>query len=217
MTSSRTDRVGEKSYHFHTVILAMGSAARYLGVPGEQRLIGRGVSTCATCDGSFFREHDIAVVGGGDSAMEEAMFLTRFARSVTIIHHRQTFRASKIMLERARTNPKIHFETEVEVAEVLGDRTVSGLRLRDVHRGTTRDLAVTAAFVAIGHDPRNELVKGVVDLTPTGYVEVSHPGTHTSVDGVFAVGDLVDDHYRQAVTAAGTGCRAAIDVERWLG
>ncbi|MDH6286987.1 thioredoxin reductase [Rhodococcus opacus] len=121
------------------------------------------------------------------------------------------------MLERARTNPKIHFETEVEVAEVLGDGTVSGLRLRDVHRGTTRDLAVTAVFVAIGHDPRNELVKGVVDLTPTGYVEVSHPGTHTSVDGVFAVGDLVDDHYRQAVTAAGTGCRAAIDVERWLG
>jgi thioredoxin reductase (NADPH) len=194
-----------------SVILAMGAQARYLNVPGEQQLLGRGVSSCATCDGFFFREQDIAVIGGGDSAMEEATFLTRFARSVTVVHRRDEFRASKIMLERARTNEKIHWRTGVTVAEVLGDGGVSGLGLSD---GSTLD--VTGMFVAIGHDPRSELVRDQVDTDPEGYVLVTAPTTATSVAGVFAAGDLVDRTYRQAVTAAGTGCSAAIDAERWL-
>jgi thioredoxin reductase (NADPH) len=198
------------------VILAMGAAARYLHVPGEQELLGRGVSSCATCDGFFFREQDIAVIGGGDSAMEEATFLTKFARSVTVVHRRDEFRASRIMLDRARDNDKIRFITNSVVVGVEGDTTVTGLRLRDTGTGKESTLAVTGVFVAIGHDPRSELVRDAVDLDPEGYVLVQGNTTHTSLDGVFAAGDLVDHTYRQAVTAAGTGCSAAIDAERWL-
>jgi thioredoxin reductase (NADPH) len=198
------------------VILAMGAAARYLHVPGEQELLGRGVSSCATCDGFFFRDQDIAVIGGGDSAMEEATFLTKFARSVTVVHRRDEFRASRIMLDRARDNDKIRFITNSVVVGVEGDTTVTGLRLRDTGTGKESTLAVTGVFVAIGHDPRSELVRGAVDLDPEGYVLVQGNTTHTSLDGVFAAGDLVDHTYRQAVTAAGTGCSAAIDAERWL-
>jgi thioredoxin reductase (NADPH) len=199
------------TYLARSVILAMGAQARYLNVPGEQALLGRGVSSCATCDGFFFRDQDIAVIGGGDSAMEEAIFLSKFARSVTVVHRRDEFRASKIMLERARDNDKIRWRTGVTIDRVVGDGGVSGLELSD---GATLD--VTGMFVAIGHDPRSELVRGQVDTDEAGYVIVSPPSTATSVDGVFAAGDLVDHTYRQAVTAAGTGCSAAIDVERWL-
>jgi thioredoxin reductase (NADPH) len=205
-----------QTYQARAVILAMGAAARYLHVPGEQELLGRGVSSCATCDGFFFRDQDIAVIGGGDSAMEEATFLTRFARSVTIVHRRDEFRASKIMLNRARSNDKIRFITNHVVVAVEGDTTVSGLRLRNTITGEESQLAVTGVFVAIGHDPRSELVRDAVDVDQDGYVLVKQPTTSTSVDGVFAAGDLVDRSYRQAVTAAGTGCAAAIDAERWL-
>src|SRR5271166_6657463 len=198
------------------VILAMGAAARYLHVPGEQALLGRGVSSCATCDGFFFRDQDIAVIGGGDSAMEEATFLTKFARSVTLVHRREEFRASKIMLNRARANDKIRFLTDKVVTAVEGGTSVTGLRLRDTVTGEETTLAVTGVFVAIGHDPRSGLVRGQVDIDPDGYVLTRGRSTHTSVDGVFAAGDLVDRTYRQAVTAAGTGCSAAIDAERWL-
>ncbi len=194
-----------------SVILAMGAQARYLNVPGEQQLLGRGVSSCATCDGFFFRDQDIAVIGGGDSAMEEATFLTRFARSVTVVHRRDEFRASKIMIERARNNEKIRWRTGVTVEAVLGTGGVSGLSLSD---GSTLD--ITGMFVAVGHDPRSELVRDQVNTDDAGYVQVTAPTTATSVDGVFAAGDLVDRTYRQAVTAAGTGCSAAIDAERWL-
>ncbi|MBB5905712.1 thioredoxin reductase (NADPH) [Actinoalloteichus hymeniacidonis] len=203
-------------YRATAVILAMGAAARYVGVPGEERLLGRGVSSCATCDGFFFRDQDIAVVGGGDSAMEEATFLTRFARSVTIVHRRDEFRASRIMLERARANEKIKWRTNAEVVEALGESSVSGLRLRDTVTGEESVLDVTAMFVAIGHDPRSELVKGQVELDDEGYVRVAERGTATNLTGVFAAGDLVDHTYRQAITAAGSGCSAAIDAERWL-
>jgi len=198
------------------VILAMGAAARYLGVPGEQELLGRGVSACATCDGFFFKNQDIAVIGGGDSAMEEATFLTKFARSVTIVHRREEFRASKIMLERARANDKITFLTSTTVVAVDGDTTVTGLRVRNALTGQESTLAVTGVFIAVGHDPRSELVRGAVDLDAEGYVVVRGRTTATSVDGVFAAGDLVDHAYRQAITAAGSGCAAAIDAERWL-
>ena len=199
-----------------SVILAMGAAARYLGVPGEQELLGRGVSACATCDGFFFKDQDIAVVGGGDSAMEEATFLTRFARSVTLIHRREEFRASKIMLERARTNDKITFLTNTAPIAVEGDTTVTGLRVRDVVTGEESTLPVTGVFIAIGHDPRSELVRGALEVDPDGYVLVRGSSTETSLPGVFAAGDLVDRTYRQAITAAGSGCAAAIDAERWL-
>lgn len=205
-----------ETHHARAVILAMGAAARYLNVPGEQELLGRGVSSCATCDGFFFRDQDIAVIGGGDSAMEEATFLTRFARSVTIVHRRNEFRASKIMLDRAQHNEKIRFVTNHVVDAVDGEATVTGLRLRDAITGEASTLAVTGVFVAVGHDPRSDLVRGAVDLDPDGYVLVQDRTTRTSVDGVFAAGDLVDHTYRQAVTAAGTGCSAAIDAERWL-
>ncbi|MCM6776983.1 thioredoxin-disulfide reductase [Nocardia sp. CDC159] len=208
--------VGGETHRARAVILAMGSAARYLNVPGEQRLLGRGVSACATCDGFFFKGQDIVVVGGGDSAMEEATFLTKFAASVTIVHRREEFRASRIMLERAKANEKIRFITNAEVVEVHGETGVTGLTLRDTTTGETSELAATGLFVAIGHDPRSELVRGQVDLDGEGYVLVKDPTTATSVEGVFAAGDLVDHTYRQAITAAGTGCRAAIDAERWL-
>jgi thioredoxin reductase (NADPH) len=203
--------VDDTTHLARSVVLAMGAQPRYLDVPGEQQLLGRGVSSCATCDGFFFRDQDIAVIGGGDSAMEEATFLTRFARSVTVVHRRDEFRASKIMLERARNNEKIGWRTGVTVDRVLGDGGVSGLELSD---GSTLD--VTGMFVAIGHYPRSELVRGQVDTDAEGYVLVKAPTTATSVDGVFAAGDVVDRTYRQAVTAAGTGCSAAIDAERWL-
>jgi len=212
----KTVTVGDETYAARAVILAMGAAARHLGVPGEEQLIGMGVSTCATCDGFFFRDQDIAVVGGGDSAMEEATFLTRFARTVTLIHRRDEFRASKIMLERARANEKIKFLTNTQVISIEGDPKVSGIRLRNAVTGEESELAVTGVFVAIGHDPRSDLVRGQVDLDPEGYVQVKGRTTSTSIDGVFAAGDLVDHTYRQAITAAGSGCAASIDAERWL-
>ncbi|WP_409435857.1 thioredoxin-disulfide reductase [Mycobacterium sp. SMC-14] len=205
-----------ETHRARAVILAMGAAARYLNIPGEQELLGRGVSSCATCDGFFFRDQDIAVIGGGDSAMEEATFLTRFARSVTLVHRREEFRASKIMLNRARENDKIRFLTNSVPVAVEGEATVTGLRVRDTATGEETTLPVTGVFVAIGHDPRSALVRGAVDLDPDGYVLVQQPGSRTSLEGVFAAGDLVDRTYRQAITAAGTGCAAAIDAERWL-
>ncbi|MGW5920379.1 thioredoxin-disulfide reductase [Nocardia fluminea] len=208
--------VGDETFEAYAVILAMGSAARYLNVPGEQDLLGRGVSACATCDGFFFKGQDIVVVGGGDSAMEEATFLTKFAASVTIVHRREEFRASRIMLERAKANEKIKFQLNSEVVKVNGEKSVTSLTLRDTRTGAESELDATGLFVAIGHDPRSELVKGQVALDGEGYVRVTDPGTATDVAGVFAVGDLVDHTYRQAITAAGTGCRAAIDAERWL-
>jgi thioredoxin reductase (NADPH) len=212
----KTVAVGDEIHQARSVILAMGAAARHLGVPGESDLIGMGVSTCATCDGFFFRDQDIAVIGGGDSAMEEATFLTRFARSVTLIHRRDEFRASKIMLERAKANEKITFLTNTAVTEVEGDPKVTGLRLQDTRTGEDSKLEVTGVFVAIGHDPRSALVAGAVELDDEGYVQVKGRTTSTSLDGVFACGDLVDHTYRQAITAAGSGCSAAIDAERWL-
>ncbi|GGN88182.1 thioredoxin-disulfide reductase [Nocardia rhizosphaerihabitans] len=208
--------VGDETFEAYAIVLAMGSAARYLHVPGEQELLGRGVSACATCDGFFFKGQDIVVVGGGDSAMEEATFLTKFAASVTVVHRREEFRASRIMLERAKANDKIKFRLNAEVVKVNGENSVSSLTLRDTRTGEESELAATGLFVAIGHDPRSELVKGQVALDGEGYVQVSEPGTATDVAGVFAAGDLVDHTYRQAITAAGTGCRAAIDAERWL-
>ncbi len=212
----KTVSANGSTYSARAVIMAMGAAPRYLDIPGEQGLLGRGVSSCATCDGFFFRDQDIAVVGGGDSAMEEATFLTRFARSVTVIHRREHFRSSRIMLERAQQNEKIRFRTNAAVVEVLGEASVTGLRLRDTVTGEQSTLDVTAMFVAVGHDPRSELVREQVTVDGGGYVSVSTGSTATSLDGVFAAGDLVDHTYRQAITAAGTGCSAAIDAERWL-
>jgi thioredoxin reductase (NADPH) len=211
-----TDGEGN-TWSARTVILAMGSAYRELGLPDESRLAGRGVSWCATCDGFFFRDQDIVVVGGGDSAVEEATFLTKFARSVTIVHRRDELRASKIMAERAMSNDKIHFAWNAAVEAIHGEDKVTGVTLRDTATGQTRKLSATGVFVAVGHDPRNELVKGVVDLDAGGYVQVQGRSTLTNVAGVFASGDLVDHTYRQAVTAAGSGCAAALDAERYLG
>ena len=210
-----TDAEGVE-HRARTVILAMGSAYRELGLPDEKRLSGHGVSWCATCDGFFFREQDIAVVGGGDSAVEEATFLTKFARTVTIVHRRDELRASAIMAERAHANPKIRFAWNSAVDAIHGEDKLSGVTLRDTVTGETRELPVTGLFVAIGHDPRNELVKGVVELDAEGYVLVEGRSTRTNVAGVFACGDLVDHTYRQAITAAGSGCAAALDAERFL-
>ncbi|GAA2025752.1 thioredoxin-disulfide reductase [Terrabacter terrae] len=210
-----TDGEG-RVHHARSVILAMGSAYRELGLPREKELSGHGVSWCATCDGFFFRDQDIAVVGGGDSAIEEATFLTKFARTVTIIHRRDALRASKIMAERAQSNDKIRFAWNSEVAQIHGEDKLTGLTLRDTVTGATRELAVTGLFVAIGHDPRNELVTGVVDTDEAGYVLVDGRSTRTNVPGVFACGDLVDHTYRQAITAAGSGCAAALDAEHYL-
>src|SRR5690349_6055092 len=210
-----TDAEGN-TWRAHAVILAMGSAYRELGLPDEKRLSGHGVSWCATCDGFFFRDQDIAVVGGGDSAVEEATFLTKFTRSVTIVHRRDELRASKIMAERAHANPKIRFAWNSAVAATHGEGKRTGVTLRDTVTGETRELPVTGLFVAIGHDPRNELVKGVIELDADGYVLVEGRSTRTNVPGVFACGDLVDHTYRQAITAAGSGCAAALDAERYL-
>jgi thioredoxin reductase (NADPH) len=210
-------RVGETEYRARAVIVATGSAWRPMGVPGESELLGHGVSSCATCDGFFFRGQSIAVVGGGDSAMEEATFLTRFAETVTIIHRRDEFRASKIMAKRALSNPKIRVVWNSVVTEVVGaGGKVAGLRVRDVKTGAESTLDVTGVFVAIGHVPRSELVRGQLALDAAGYVLVDAPSTRTSVAGVFAAGDVVDHTYRQAITAAGTGCAAALDAERYI-
>jgi thioredoxin reductase (NADPH) len=200
----------------HAVILAMGSGYRKLELPNEDRLSGHGVSWCATCDGFFFRDQDIAVVGGGDSAVEEATFLTRFARSVTVIHRRDELRASKIMQDRAFANDKIGFAWNSQVTAINGEEALESVTLTDTETGATRELAVTGLFIAIGHDPRSELVKGQVRLDDEGYVLVDGASTRTNLPGVFASGDLVDHTYRQAVTAAGTGCAAALDAERFL-
>lgn len=203
-------------YQAKTVILATGSAYRELGLANEKRLGGHGVSFCATCDGFFFRGQTIAVVGGGDSAVEEATFLTRFAEKVYLVHRRDELRASKIMIARAEADPKLEFVWNSEVLDILGDEKVSGLRLKNTVDGSESELAVTGLFVAIGHIPRSELVKGQVELDEAGYVKVQGRSTATNLDGVFACGDLVDHTYRQAITAAGSGCAAALDAERWL-
>ena len=213
----KTVTVGSGASHqAKTVILAMGSGYRELGVDNEKRLSGRGVSWCATCDGFFFKGQNIAVIGGGDSAMEEATFLTKFADTVTVVHRRDELRASKIMADRALANDKIQFAWNSEVADVVGDEKVTGLRLRDTATGDEREIDVTGVFVAIGHDPRSELVKGQVDLDAEGYVLTQGRTSLTNLPGVFACGDLVDHTYRQAVTAAGSGCSAALDAERHL-
>jgi thioredoxin reductase (NADPH) len=209
-------KVGDDVHLAKAVIIATGSKYRELGLPNEQKLSGHGVSWCATCDGFFFRDKDIAVVGGGDSAMEEALFLTRFARSVTVVHRRDALRASKIMQDRAFANDKIKFAWNSEVVEILGDDRLTGVRLRDTTTGEQRTLDVTGLFIAIGHDPRTELFDGQLDTDAEGYLVVAAPTTATKLSGVFACGDVVDHTYRQAVTAAGTGCAAALDAERWL-
>jgi thioredoxin reductase (NADPH) len=206
----------DEVYLARTVILATGSGYRELGLADEKRLSGHGVSWCATCDGFFFREKKIVVVGGGDTAMEEATFLTRFGQSVTIVHRRGELRASKIMQERAMSNPKISFEWNSEVSAILGEDRVTGLRLRDTTTGEEREIAADGLFIAIGHEPRSDLFKGQIDLDDEGYVLVDAPSTRTNLDGVFACGDVVDHVYRQAITAAGTGCAAALDAERHL-
>ncbi|URM90977.1 thioredoxin-disulfide reductase [Streptomyces sp. MRC013] len=212
-----TDSTG-REYRTRAVIVATGSGYRKLGLEKEDELSGRGVSWCATCDGFFFRNHDIVVVGGGDTALEEATFLSRYARSVTVVHRRDTLRASKAMQRRAFADPKITFAFEREVAALQGDigTGLTGVTLRDTVTGATEDRAVTGLFIAIGHDPRSELFKGRLALDEAGYVLVDAPSTRTSVPGVFAAGDVVDHVYRQAVTAAGTGCAAALDAERYL-
>jgi thioredoxin reductase (NADPH) len=215
-TPVKTVRTHSLEYTADTVILAMGSAYRKLGIPHEEQLSGHGVSWCATCDGFFFRDKDIAVVGGGDTAMEEATFLTRFAKSVTIVHRRDALRATAIMADRAFANDKIHWAWNSEVVAIHGEGTVTGIRLRDTVTGSERDLPVQGLFIAIGHEPRSDLVKGQVDLDAEGYILTEPGSTKTNLDGVFAAGDIVDHIYRQAVTAAGTGCQAALDAERHL-
>jgi thioredoxin reductase (NADPH) len=208
-------RTLDAEYTADAVILAMGSAYRKLGLPREDELSGHGVSWCATCDGFFFRDKDIAVVGGGDTAMEEATFLTRFANSVTVVHRRDALRASRIMVDRAEANPKIKWAWNSQVVDIHGHGSVTGVRLRDTVTGAERDVELGGLFIAIGHEPRSELVKGQVELDDEGYV-LTTVGTRTNLEGVFAAGDLVDHIYRQAVTAAGTGCQAALDAERYL-
>ena len=214
--SPKVVKVGEEVYEADAVVLAMGSAYRELGVPGEKELSGHGVSWCATCDGFFFREQDIVVVGGGDSALEEATFLTRFARTVTVVHRRDTLRASKIMQDRAFGMDKIRFVWDSEVVSANGDGKLSSVTLRNLKTGETSELEATGLFIAIGHDPRSDLVKGQVDLDDEGYVLVEGRTTSTNLDGVFAAGDLVDHTYQQAITAAGSGCAAALDAEKYL-
>lgn len=210
-----TDGSGN-THQARAVILAMGSGYRELGLENEKRLSGRGVSWCATCDGFFFRDQDIAVVGGGDSALEEATFLTRFAKSVTLVHRRGELRGSKIMQERALANEKMKFAWNSQVVDVLGDQKVSALVLEDTVTGERRELPATGLFIAIGHDPRSELVKGQIDVDAEGYVLVKERTSLTNLEGVFACGDLIDHSYRQAITAAGSGCAAALDAERFL-
>jgi thioredoxin reductase (NADPH) len=209
--------VGDTEYRSHALIVSTGASARMLGLQSEGELLGHGVSTCATCDGFFFRQKPIAVVGGGDSAVEEAIFLTKFATRVTIVHRRDELRASKIMQERAFANPKIDFRWNTVVEHVVGNGSVDGLKLRDTVTGEASDLPVEGLFVAIGHDPNTQLFRGQLDMDENGYLVLPHAGsTRTSVEGVFAAGDVADHVFRQAITAAGTGCMAAIEAERWL-
>jgi thioredoxin reductase (NADPH) len=212
-----TVRVGDREFRSRAVIITTGAKARMLGLPNEGRLLGHGVSTCATCDGFFFREKPIAVVGGGDSAIEEAIFLTKFATTVSIIHRRHELRASKIMQDRAFANPKIEFRWNSEVIDVVGDSSVEAVRLRDTVTGTESDLDAQGLFVAIGHDPNTALFRGQLELDDNGYVVTAPDSTRTSVEGVFAAGDVQDHVFRQAITASGSGCMAAIEAERWLG
>jgi len=214
--SPKVVKAGPDTFLARSVILATGSSYRELGIPGEKRLSCHGVSWCATCDGFFFREQDIAVVGGGDSALEEATFLTRFARSVTVVHRRDALRASAIMQDRARANPKIRFAWDSVLTEVVGEDRVAGIKLQNTKTGEESFLEVSGIFVAIGHDPRSELFTGQLELDDEGYLIVDQPSTRTKIPGVFAAGDVVDHTYRQAVTAAGSGCSAALDAERWL-
>jgi thioredoxin reductase (NADPH) len=214
--SPKVVKTESETYLAKSVIIATGSKYKELGVPGEKELSGHGVSWCATCDGFFFREHDIAVIGGGDSALEEALFLTRFGKSVTIVHRRDTLRASKIMQERAFANPKIKFQWDSDIVSMEGEGKISGLRVRNIHTGEETVLPVGGVFIAIGHLPRSELFGGQLAITSDGYLEVEGRSTRTAIEGVFACGDVVDHVYRQAITAAGSGCSAAIDAERWL-
>jgi len=206
----------DEEYTGKALIVSTGAKAKMLGLESERRLLGRGVSTCATCDGFFYRDRELAVVGGGDSALEEALFLTRFANKVTVVHRRDRLRASKVMQDRAFANPKLDFIWNSTVVDVVGDQTVSGLRLRNLVEGTESEIPVAGMFVAIGHTPNTDLFAGQLKLDEAGYIAVRAPSTATSVDGVFAAGDVVDHTYRQAITAAGTGSAAAIDAERWL-
>jgi thioredoxin reductase (NADPH) len=208
-------RTADEEFHAKTVIVATGASARWLEIPGEEKLRGRGVSTCATCDGAFFREKHIVVVGGGDSAMEEALFLTRFGRKVTVIHRREGLRASKIMAERARSHEKIDFIWNTIVDEVLGEHHMTGLKLRNVHDNSVMEYEADALFIAIGHTPNTAIFKGQLDLDEMGYID-SPNGTETNIDGVFVAGDVNDIRYKQAITAAGSGCKAAMDAERYL-
>ncbi|HLS26501.1 MAG TPA: thioredoxin-disulfide reductase [Beutenbergiaceae bacterium] len=212
----KTVSTDDETVQARSVILATGSAYKELGLEGEKKYSGRGVSWCATCDGFFFKDQDILVVGGGDSAMEEALFLTRFGKTVTVVHRRDELRASKIMADRALANDKISFAWNSEVVAIHGEEKVTGATLRDTVTGETREVEASGIFVAIGHVPRTELVQGQIELNEEGYINVEQPSTRTNLEGVFAAGDVVDFHYRQAVTAAGTGCAAALDAERYL-
>ena len=216
--SERPFRVwaGDQEWRAATVVVATGATAKWLDVPGEERLRGRGVSACATCDGFFFRDRDLVVVGGGDTAMEESNFLTKFAKKVSIVHRRDEFRASKIMQDRALSNPKVDVIWDTEVDEVTGDDAVTGVKLRNVRSGQVTDFATDGVFMAIGHTPNTQLFEGQLELTKTGYIVIEEPTTKTSVPGVFAAGDVTDSIYRQAVTAAGQGCKSAMDAERFL-
>ncbi|MGB7805848.1 MAG: thioredoxin-disulfide reductase [Actinomycetota bacterium] len=211
-----TVKAGDQTWQTETIIVATGASAKWLDIPGEQQLRGRGVSACATCDGFFFKDRELMVVGGGDSAMEEATFLTKFASKVTIVHRREEFRASKIMQDRALANPKIEVVWNATIDEIHGEDAVTGVTLRDTVTGETREVATDGVFMAIGHTPNTSLFEGALDLDEGGYVLVAEPRTDTSVEGVFAAGDVTDTIYKQAVTAAGQGCKAAIDAERFL-
>lgn len=209
--------IGEKLHLAKTIIISTGAKAKYLGLPSEKQYANRGVSACATCDGAFFRNQEIGVVGGGDTAMEEAMFLTRFASKVILMHRRDSFRASKIMAERVMANPKIEIMWNTEVVEVLGDgKSMTGAKIKNTESGEVKELPITGLFLAIGHKPNTELFNGMLDMDETGYLITQPNTTYTKIPGVFAAGDVQDHVYRQAITAAGTGCMAAIDAERWL-
>jgi thioredoxin reductase (NADPH) len=209
--------IGEESFSAKTVILSTGAATKWLGIESESRLLGKGVSSCATCDGAFFQGVPLVVVGGGDSAMEEATFLTKFASQVTIVHRREALRASKIMQDRALKNPKIRFVLDSEVEEIVGENAVTGIRVKNVRSGETQTIACEGVFIAIGHEPNTRFLKGHVQLDEKGYIVMpKRPTTYTSVDGIFAAGDVQDTIYRQAITAAASGCQAAIDAERYL-